>query len=272
MAADPVSDVPLGCVTYVPGPASALAEMIEPGEAQIRMLAVAPAAQGRGAGTALAEACIERARGDGGPPALPPLPPGDGGCAADLRAPRVRARSVARLAVRAGRPPAGVRAGALRARSGPAIAGLATANRDRGLRLIANRDRVHGDPRTDHGAGHVLLREMGGPHAPLSTNPAAADRAARSNAAADREPRSAPCRRRRRAASGGRDPGRRPRLYSPCVAHQCATVTSSRAKCTPGSARAVVISRSSIAIRDPRPMHSGWSTNVITPSGSLACA
>ncbi len=55
----------LGCVTYVPGPESPWAEMLEPDEAGIRMLAVAPGAQGRGAGTALATACVERARADG---------------------------------------------------------------------------------------------------------------------------------------------------------------------------------------------------------------
>lgn len=56
---------PLGCATYVPGLASSLAEELGPGEASIRMLAVDPAATGRGAGTALASACVERARADG---------------------------------------------------------------------------------------------------------------------------------------------------------------------------------------------------------------
>jgi ribosomal protein S18 acetylase RimI-like enzyme len=56
---------PIGCATYVPGLASPLAEELGPDEASIRMLAVDPAATGRGAGTALAAACVERARGDG---------------------------------------------------------------------------------------------------------------------------------------------------------------------------------------------------------------
>ena len=56
---------PVGCATYVPGPDSPLAEELGPGEASIRMLAVDPRAAGRGAGTALAAACVERARADG---------------------------------------------------------------------------------------------------------------------------------------------------------------------------------------------------------------
>jgi ribosomal protein S18 acetylase RimI-like enzyme len=55
----------LGCVTYVPGPESPWAELLEPGEAAIRMLAVDPTARGRGVGTELAAACIARAREDG---------------------------------------------------------------------------------------------------------------------------------------------------------------------------------------------------------------
>ena len=55
----------LGAVTYVPAAASPLAEMLGPGEAGVRMLAVDPAAQGRGAGRALLAACVERARADG---------------------------------------------------------------------------------------------------------------------------------------------------------------------------------------------------------------
>ena len=54
----------LGGATYVPGPDNPLAESERPGEAGIRMLAVAPA-QGRGIGTALARALVERARADG---------------------------------------------------------------------------------------------------------------------------------------------------------------------------------------------------------------
>lgn len=51
----------LGGVTFVPagGP---MADIARPGEAEIRMLAVAPAARGRGAGEALVRACVDRAR------------------------------------------------------------------------------------------------------------------------------------------------------------------------------------------------------------------
>src|ERR671918_190025 len=52
----------LGGVTYVPGPDSPCAEFTEPDGAGIRMLAVAPEAQGRGVGEALSRACLERAR------------------------------------------------------------------------------------------------------------------------------------------------------------------------------------------------------------------
>jgi ribosomal protein S18 acetylase RimI-like enzyme len=55
----------LGCATYVPGPESPWAEFLQPGEAAIRMLAVDPAARGRGAGTALVVACVSRARAEG---------------------------------------------------------------------------------------------------------------------------------------------------------------------------------------------------------------
>ncbi len=65
VAADAETGRPVGCATYVPGNASPLAEELGPGEASIRMLAVDPAAAGRGAGTALTEACLERAREDG---------------------------------------------------------------------------------------------------------------------------------------------------------------------------------------------------------------
>jgi ribosomal protein S18 acetylase RimI-like enzyme len=59
VAADPGL---LGCVTFVPDMSSPWAELLEEGEAGIRMLAVLPEAQGRGIGRALVEACIERAR------------------------------------------------------------------------------------------------------------------------------------------------------------------------------------------------------------------
>ncbi|WP_461078779.1 GNAT family N-acetyltransferase [Streptomyces deserti] len=51
----------LGGVTFVPsgGP---MADIARPGEAEIRMLAVARAARGRGTGEALVRACIDRAR------------------------------------------------------------------------------------------------------------------------------------------------------------------------------------------------------------------
>ncbi|MGW2638809.1 GNAT family N-acetyltransferase [Streptomyces sp. NPDC001348] len=51
----------LGGVTFVPsgGP---MADIAGPGEAEIRMLAVARTARGRGAGGALVQACVDRAR------------------------------------------------------------------------------------------------------------------------------------------------------------------------------------------------------------------
>jgi ribosomal protein S18 acetylase RimI-like enzyme len=55
----------IGGVTFVPGAGNPYAEDLRDGEAGIRMLAVSPAAQGRGAGRALTLACIERARAAG---------------------------------------------------------------------------------------------------------------------------------------------------------------------------------------------------------------
>jgi ribosomal protein S18 acetylase RimI-like enzyme len=55
----------VGAVTYVSDPTSRWLEWNEPGEAQIRLLAVDPAVQGRGIGEALVKACIERARQQG---------------------------------------------------------------------------------------------------------------------------------------------------------------------------------------------------------------
>ncbi|MBN0047960.1 GNAT family N-acetyltransferase [Streptomyces actuosus] len=54
----------LGGITFVPdgGP---MADIARPGEAEIRMLAVARAGRGRGAGEALVRACIDRARATG---------------------------------------------------------------------------------------------------------------------------------------------------------------------------------------------------------------
>ncbi|GAA2130612.1 GNAT family N-acetyltransferase [Glycomyces algeriensis] len=45
---------------------SPMAQLAGPGEAEVRMLAVDPAAQGRGVGSALAAACVERARAEPG--------------------------------------------------------------------------------------------------------------------------------------------------------------------------------------------------------------
>jgi GNAT superfamily N-acetyltransferase len=53
-----------GGVTYVPG-LGPFAEFSDPDAAGLRMLAVDPAARGRGVGTALVRACIGRARADG---------------------------------------------------------------------------------------------------------------------------------------------------------------------------------------------------------------
>jgi ribosomal protein S18 acetylase RimI-like enzyme len=55
-------DVVVGCVTFVPDVSSPWAEGLEPGESAIRMLGVDPAAQGLGAGRALLETCLARAR------------------------------------------------------------------------------------------------------------------------------------------------------------------------------------------------------------------
>ncbi len=55
-------DEVVGCVTFVADACSAWAELLEAGEAGMRMLAVRPDAQGRGIGHALVEACVARAR------------------------------------------------------------------------------------------------------------------------------------------------------------------------------------------------------------------
>lgn len=55
----------IGGAMYVPGPGNPHAEVERDGEAGIRMLAVAPEAQGQGAGSALVEALMARARADG---------------------------------------------------------------------------------------------------------------------------------------------------------------------------------------------------------------
>ncbi|MDN3296973.1 GNAT family N-acetyltransferase [Streptomyces ficellus] len=51
----------VGGVTFVTG-GGPWAELARDGEAELRMLAVAPEARGRGAGEALVRACVERAR------------------------------------------------------------------------------------------------------------------------------------------------------------------------------------------------------------------
>lgn len=63
VAADPAGVV-LGAVLFVV-PGSRFSELAAPGEAEFRMLAVDPRAQGRGVGRALVRACIARAEHDG---------------------------------------------------------------------------------------------------------------------------------------------------------------------------------------------------------------
>ena len=60
VAVDEAAGEVLGAVTFVL-PGTPYAELSGPGEAEFRMLAVDPAAQGRGAGVALARACLSRA-------------------------------------------------------------------------------------------------------------------------------------------------------------------------------------------------------------------
>ena len=55
----------LGGVTYVGGPDDPYSEELGDGEAGMRMLAVDPARHGRGAGRALTQACLDRARAGG---------------------------------------------------------------------------------------------------------------------------------------------------------------------------------------------------------------
>jgi len=56
-----VPDGIVGCATLVPDSTSQWAELLEEGEAGIRMLAVLPGAQGHGVGRALLDTCIARA-------------------------------------------------------------------------------------------------------------------------------------------------------------------------------------------------------------------
>ncbi len=60
VAVDEATRAVLGAVTFVL-PGTPYAELSGPGEAEFRMLAVDPAAQGRGAGAALVRACVARA-------------------------------------------------------------------------------------------------------------------------------------------------------------------------------------------------------------------
>lgn len=55
-------DVLVGGVTFVPDDERAMAEFRDPRACGIRMLAVDPSSQGRGAGHALAQHCVQRAR------------------------------------------------------------------------------------------------------------------------------------------------------------------------------------------------------------------
>ncbi|MEU4770588.1 GNAT family N-acetyltransferase [Micromonospora sp. NPDC023644] len=64
VAADVATGELLGSVTFVL-PGTRYAELSRAGEAEFRMLAVDPAAQGRGVGAALVEACVSRAAGLG---------------------------------------------------------------------------------------------------------------------------------------------------------------------------------------------------------------
>ncbi|MET7469740.1 GNAT family N-acetyltransferase [Micromonospora sp. NPDC005211] len=60
VAVDDATGHVLGAVTFVL-PGTPYADLADPGEGEFRMLAVDPAAQGRGAGAALASACVARA-------------------------------------------------------------------------------------------------------------------------------------------------------------------------------------------------------------------
>jgi ribosomal protein S18 acetylase RimI-like enzyme len=60
VADDPDTGAVVGTVTFVP-PGSPLAELAGDDEAEFRMLAVDPSAQGRGIGSALTRACLDRA-------------------------------------------------------------------------------------------------------------------------------------------------------------------------------------------------------------------
>lgn len=61
VAVDDPHEALLGSVTLAP-PGSSFNEVAEPGEAEVRMLAVSPGAQGGGVGAALMQHCVDRAR------------------------------------------------------------------------------------------------------------------------------------------------------------------------------------------------------------------
>ena len=65
VAVEDTDETVAGCVTFVPDHTSPWAELVEPGESAIRMLAVRPSGQGRGVGRLLVEHCIESARQQG---------------------------------------------------------------------------------------------------------------------------------------------------------------------------------------------------------------
>jgi len=64
VAVDGATDAVLGAVTLTPY-GNRYADVTEPGEGGFRMLAVDPAAQGRGVGEALVRACVAKATADG---------------------------------------------------------------------------------------------------------------------------------------------------------------------------------------------------------------
>ena len=64
LVAAPPTGAPVGTVTWC-AHGSAYAEVARDGEAEFRMLAVAPAERGRGVGRALVEDCVRRAQGRG---------------------------------------------------------------------------------------------------------------------------------------------------------------------------------------------------------------
>ena len=104
----------LGTVTFVPegGP---LSEIAEPDESEFRMLAVSPAAQGRGIGTALLQRVLDDSRAAGRTRGRLLQPAEHARGAHDLPAARLRAPARARLVAGARRRSAGVRRRALMA-------------------------------------------------------------------------------------------------------------------------------------------------------------